>query len=319
MPNSSYRTVRRLDIDLLRKNYTQWGPSTRTCIKLMTPIHLEDHKQALTSAAYWFTKNADQYDELKVAQMSHQLIVVRPATESRQSLTADFASQFLLTFISRAYARQDSAVRRGFYKAMSRRSWFGASDILKSSWFGASAGYILKSSVLLWLRHPPLEDSLLCTPAMATASVEIPACRDRMEFFTEAENLKHVDQFNLPKCLVPVSPGFPTLDAIVITADLIITMQVTVASKHSANKEDFERVYKNLPPAVQHNRTKCHVFVTDSEDKAKSLREQRLTVPTNISVYSTCVNIDQLDPIVTSSRMEELENEIVSGYRLICD
>jgi hypothetical protein len=274
---------------------------------LKTPVELEDHKQALISAAYWFTKNANQHDELEVAQLSHQLIIVRPTIKSRQRATADFASQFLLTFISRGYARQDSATRRGFYKAMSGHSWFGA-----------SAGYILESSVLLWLRHPSTEDSLVCTPAIGTTTIEIPACRDRMEYFAKEKYLKNVDQLNLPKCLVLVSPAFPTLDAIVVTANFIITVQVTVSSQHSVKIGGFKKVYENLPAAVKNNRTKCHVFVTDSEDNAKSLRKKR-PVPRDISVYSTCVNIDQLDPIVTSSRMDELEDAIVRSCRLICD
>lgn len=228
----------------------------------------------MTSSAYSFTKNFGQFDVLDAALMSHRLIVVRPKRESRQDITVEFASERLLAFISRAYAQHDSAVRRGFYNAMSGHAWFSA-----------SAGYILKSSVLLRLRHPPARDYFPCVPAEnGSPLLKIPACRDKMEFFTKADDLKNVDQHNLPKCLVPVSQTFPTLDAIVITTNFIITMQMSFFSAHDAKDIGFQRVYDNLPSTVRTGRTR-----------------------------------GQLDSVITTRRMEELENAIVSSYRLICD
>jgi hypothetical protein len=296
-----------LDINLLRKNYKQWGPSARTCIMLSNPFEIQAYRFDLTSTANWFAKNFDQFDSLYVALMSHQLVVVRPTTESRQMVTGEFASERLLAFISRAYARRDSAARRCFYKAMSGHAWFSA-----------SARHILKSSVLLWLRHPPARARayLRCVPAVdGSPRLVIPACKDKMEFFTKAEDLKLVDQRNLPQCLVFVSQAFPTLDAIVITTNSIITVQVTIDSAQDANESEFQKVYSNLPSSIRIGRTRCNVFVTDSEDKAKSLREQQLTIPTDIHVYSASVDIGQLDSIVTDRHMEELENAIVSSYR----
>jgi hypothetical protein len=263
----------------------------------------------VTSAAHWFTKNFDQSEELHAALALHRLIVVQPTIDCRQEVTAKFASEYLLTFVSRAYARHDHAVRQRFYKAMSGHAWYGA-----------AVSHMFKTSVFLWFRHA--RNRLPCVPVVdSLPGLEIRACRDNMQFFSNEGDLKDVDEHDLPRCLVPVSQTFPTLDAIVITGGCVITVQFTVAHAHDARSVEFQKVYNNLPHTVLNGRRRCHVFVTDTEGKAASLREQQPTIPTNlgISVYSTFVSVNQLDLIVTEKRLDELENAMVSSYRLICD
>lgn len=64
-----------------------------------------------------------------------------------------------------------------------------------------------------------------------------------MVFFSKAEELENVVEHESLKCLVPVSQDFPTVDAIFLTKNFIITVQITISSTHNANSIGFEKVY----------------------------------------------------------------------------
>jgi hypothetical protein len=144
--------------------------------------------------------------------------------------------------------------------------------------------------------------------------LKIPACGENMRFI--AEDLGHVAALTLPVCLVPVSRTFPTLDAIVFTVDYIITLQMTVASRHDSDAIalGFQRIYEGLPPDFLEERIWFHVFVTDTEDKAKSLRKLKvqLVEEMGIHVYSTFIDIDELNLVITLDRVDKLKEDIVS-------
>ncbi|KAH9064626.1 hypothetical protein EDB87DRAFT_1598434 [Lactarius vividus] len=297
-------TILDLDLKSLRDNYDLWGPSARICISLVDPNRVGDHILAVASAAYLFTNNVKQFDGLNAALVSHRLFAVRPTKDSRQKVTAEFASRHLLGFVSRAYAERDRAMRLSFYKQISGHAWFST-----------SAGRIFEAHVLIWSRYASAEDCLPCTRAVeASPLLTIPSCGKNMEFFSKADDLKNmVDEHERRKCLVPVSATFPTLDAIFITHEFVITVQMTIASEHDAKKIGFEKVYKNLPSSVLAKRQKCHVFLTDTEDKANLLRRQMLTeIPKKLAihVYSSFVSIEELDPMLTQERVVKLEDDI---------
>ncbi|KAH9035043.1 hypothetical protein EDB85DRAFT_1889544 [Lactarius pseudohatsudake] len=136
-----------------------------------------------------------------------------------------------------------------------------------------------------------------------------------LEFFSKAEDLKNmVDEHEHQKCLVPVSATFPTLDAIVITHEFVITVQMSVASRGDADNIGFEKVHDYLPSKVLATRQWCHVFLTDTGDKANLLRRQTLTeIPEKMEIhaYSAFVNIEELDSILTKERVEELIDDMV--------
>ncbi|KAH9048862.1 hypothetical protein EDB84DRAFT_1574436 [Lactarius hengduanensis] len=299
-------TILDLNLKSLRDNYDLWGPSARTCISLMDPDQVGAHILTVASAAYEFTSNVKQFDGLNAALVSHRLFAVKPIEGSRQTVTAEFASRHLLGFVSRAYAERDRAMRLSFYKQISGHAWFST-----------SAGRIFETHVLIWSRYTSAEKAencLQCTPAVdASPLLSIPACGKNMEFFSKAEDLKDmVDEHEHRRCLVPVSQTFPTIDAIFITHKSVITVQMTVASKHSAKIVGFDKVYNNLPSSVLAKRQKCHVFLADTEDKANLLRGQKLTdLPKNmvIHVYSSFVSIEELDPMLTQERVQKLEDD----------
>ena len=264
-------------------------------------------------AADKFTRDIDQFADVDEMTSSrwHQLIVAWP-TETKLTANPAFASNHILGFVSLAYAKRDLATRQRFYKAISRHTWFGA----------ASASHIFGSGVLLWFRYSPVGELLSCNPTeefipwYLASVLEIPACGENMKFISKAEDLRHVAEYDLPVCLVPVSQTFPTADAIVLTWRFIITVQMTVASRHDTSRIGFQTIHDGLPSAFLEARTWYHVFLTDTEDKAKSLRKQQVDpVGTKaIHVYTAFIDIDKLDSIRTFARADTLRKDIVSRY-----
>lgn len=300
---SALGIILHLDLKCLHDNFRLWGPIARTCIDLADPRHLAHHNETVASAARDLTKKIDQFADLDSLMVSHQLISVRPDLRngSRQNVTVDFATKHLLGFVSRAYAAQDRATRLSFYKM-----------IRGHSWFGTSAGHFFETHVLLWIRHAPTQDSLPCTSAKAgSPSLHIPACGKHMQFFSNINELK-VDENESRTCWVPASEKFPTWDAIILTDKFIITVQMTLASRHDAKKFEFERAYNSLPSEFVETRHWCHVFLTDKEDKADSLRCQTLTeIPRKmtIHVYSALINIEESNSLLTAERVEKLDDD----------
>ena len=225
-------------------------------------------------------------------------------------MTVQIATNHLFGIVSRFYAELDQATRQSFFQAISGQQWFDT-----------VAGRIFEIHAL-WFRHPPDQDTLPCIPADSENNLllRIPVCGDNMAFFSKAEELENVDeQHEGLKCLVPVPQDFPTVDAIFLTENFIITVQMTVASTHNANSIGFEKVYQHLPSKVKATLQWGHVFLSNSEDKATALREQRLTdLPQKmeIGVYSAVIDIDLCGSILTPERVEELNKYKVRRYWL---
>ena len=95
---------------------------------------------------------------------------------------------------------------------------------------------------------------------------------------------------------------------------------MTIASKHGAEPSGFEKITESLPSDFLATRDWCHVCLTDSEDEADSLRQQKLTgVPQKmaIHVYSAYVNIEVWDSFLTAKRSKQMENDRVRRYWLL--
>ena len=305
---SSYSTILNLNLTSLHNNYTVWGPSARSCITLMDPKQLEDYERAVKSAATYFTQNSSQFSQLDAVLASHRLIIVRPSKQSRQDVTAEFASDHILGLVSCAYVEQEYAVRQIFLKTISEHPWLSA-----------SAGHIFESHVLLWLRHAPADLCLHCTPAKESLPLlNIPVCGENMEYFLKVEDLKDADKYQSPKCWVPVAQNLPTMDAIVITDEFVITIQAIISSKHDAKSTGFEKVHICLPSKIS-ARQWCHVFLTNSEKAANSLRVnvlKDLPKKMNIHLYSAFFDTNRWDSILTPGHLEELDQDKVRfiGY-----
>ncbi|KAH9030506.1 hypothetical protein EDB85DRAFT_2146652 [Lactarius pseudohatsudake] len=295
-----------LDTQSLRDNYNSWGPSARLCVTFTrTPILVLGHKLAVIRAAREFIQKVDRFDILDMSLASHRIIIARP-TAVRQVATAEYGTNRLRGFVSRAYAQCDNAQRLSFYKS-----------IRGHPFLGSPAGQMFEIYVLLWFWHSRAQENLPCTGAVATSPrLDIPACPENMKFFSKSSELQNMVESICPICLVPTSLNFPSLDAFILTDDTIITVQITVSSRHSASKVGFAHVYDNLPRDLKTKRPKrSHVFITDTDVNASRLRGQNLPdIPSGTHVYSAVLDVDQLDStaLVTQTRVSELETARVS-------
>lgn len=202
-------------------------------------------------------------------------------------------------------------------KVMARERVFLFQTLSRQPMLRSAVGTLFERFVLCWLACG--FGSLHCTRAPSSRGsdvIKIPSCpgEDQTVFFHSITQLKNMTVTQLPSCFLPLSQTFPSIDAIVLTAEHLITIQVTISSKHSANKIGFDRIResgirkKNLPTGTK-DRGWCHVFVSDTEDSATSLRHQTLSdVSNDISIYSATFDVSRSDRSV-----ENIETFEVSG------
>ena len=288
----------------MKKNYTLWGPSARTCLELTKiPAQETVYSRTVQHAADSFTSNSKQFRhtlDLDATVVPHRLFIAVPI-QNGDDANVRFATDHVAQIVTRAYAKYDNAARVRFYNAISGHMWFAA-----------SAGYLLENYVLLWLSDAPAGSTLFCSPRHPRRShrLEIPVCVQQ-KYFHSVDYLKQANNFQLPICLIPISRVFPTVDVIVLTNHHVITIQVTVSSRHNANQRGFDDIFAKIPRRFQRVRTRCHVFMTDAEDKAKSLRSQvRDTIPEDVHIYSAVVTIgdQEWDSCLTPENLERLNN-----------
>jgi hypothetical protein len=317
LAESLYSTVLNLNSDDLRRNYKKWGPSARTCVRSSRAPEFDGvHEARVTADAKKLIANPEipnltgKLDEDAMA-VPHKLFSVQPLKKGdtmgvgRMLAKAIIATHYIRKLISYEVAVATVHKRINFFQTLSRQPMLSG-----------AVGTLFERFVLCWLASG--SGSLQCT-AKHTAShdLEIPACptENQRVFLSSKTTLKDAKVTLLPSCFFPASQTFPTVDAIILTNDCLITVQVTISSEHSAKKAGFDIVRESGIRARKKTNRKgdrswCHVFVTDEESKAKSLREQnRKELPEDISIYSAVFDVGGLDSSVEKIRAFE-----VSGY-----
>jgi hypothetical protein len=156
-------------------------------------------------------------------------------------------------------------------------------------------------------------EPLSCLPKTGLSILQIPACGEKQTVFFGSKNgLKNTNMDRLPLCLLPTSRTFATVDAIVLTDKFIITIQVTISAERSAKSDGFATIRASLPTGIAENEW-CHVFITDTDDHAASLRNQTLSeVPSNIQIYSGVFDVDRRSGI-SREHLEAFDEHKVSA------
>ncbi|KAF8257605.1 hypothetical protein EI94DRAFT_1920824 [Lactarius quietus] len=91
-----------------------------------------------------------------------------------------------------------------------------------------------------------------------------------------------------------------------------LPVQATVSTKHSAEEGGFTVIAESLPTCIRDGRDWCHVFITDDEWTAQSLRDQKLSnLPDDIRVYSGVYDVGQRDIISGISWALDEDNQRV--------
>ena len=225
----------------------------------------------------------------------HRLFALHPLDKDDDSDSAGrtipkvkIATPHICKLISYEIAATAACERVLFFQGMS-----------KQPMLISAVGTLFERFVLCWLAFG--SGYLHCTPAHGSDSLEIPACpgKDRTISFRSKTALKNMKVKQLPTCFLPESLTFPTINAIILTVDHLITVQVSVSNEHGAKTAGFEKVResgirnRDLAAGTK-DRNWCHVFVTDGDIKAKSLRNQTLSgLPQDVSIYSAVFDVGQ--------------------------
>jgi hypothetical protein len=262
------------------------------------------HEEAVKEAARCFASESHVMASLDMINAYNILLSVRPVGDGRAERRipfADFATDRIKAIISYASAAATTCQRGTFYR-----------DIDHHTWFRASTGYLFKKFVLTWLSSDPEAGTLLCT-STGCPNLLVPACGEkRTTYFSDLDALKKTKVAEFPFCLLPRHPSLLAADAIICTDRIIFTVQVTVSRRHSAKEGDFATIADSL---LRDGRDWCHVFITDEEWKARSLRDQKLSgLPDDIRVYSGVYNVGQRD--IISECSWALDEDNVRGSSL---
>ena len=284
--SSLHSNILGLNTEILRDSFNSWSPSTRNCLRFAEePEAICAYEQDVFRVASELIKDPSYLISLKSPSATHQIFVVRPSPKSRRIQVVEFGTNRLREIFLRAYAQQDHAVRYRFYET-----------IRGHPWFTSPARQIFEIHVLLWFWHTHSNVSLPSIPAKTSSpSLYIPSCPENLKFFNKAEELKDISEPEKPMCLVPTSRTFPTLDAVILTSNAVITVQITITLTHDANEQEFDLIYRNLPLDLLKKRpNRYHVFITDKDINAYSLAEQNQTqILDGTLVYSVVFNVGE--------------------------
>lgn len=309
----------------LQHVYEKWGPSVHTCVSLAEKPTLEyAHESAVKSSAIDFISNPRALSLLNydATNVPYKLFSIHPKAKSgggRHVLTAEIATDQLRAIISYAAADAKSEESVKFYYYIS-----------KEPMFNISQDKIFKCFVLTWLTSSDMA-SLPCTHANnKSPELKIPSCwcKDTQKICGNLNDLQKMRLNTLPFCFLPSSEPFASVDAIVFTRQFIITIQVTIAQSYDVKEQLFSEIKKSLPaiPTTLAKRgtkrakplpTWCHVFITDDNDKARRLQNQKLPeLPKGVHIYSTVFDVGQFKS--SSDHMRRLDDTRVRGSSVDC-
>ena len=321
-----------MDPAKLQHAYENWGPSARTCVLLAgDPDSEHAYESSVKSSAILFIRNPRAFSPLSYDPITvpHRLFSLHPEKKSeegskkgRQVLIADVATDRIKAIISYAAADAEAEERVKFYYMIS-----------KEPTFSTGQGKMFERFVLTWLSSFNMAP-LSCTPRHANGrqpELKIPSCGcdDAHKICGSLNDLHNTSVNALPFCFLPSSASFATADAIVITKQFIITIQVTIARSHDAKGKGFVDIKASLPtiPSTPEkrgtkkskpkpkSRTWCHVFITDDSDKAGRLRNQNLPeLPIETYVYSAVFDVGQFK--LDSDRMRRLDDARVRWFSI---
>ena len=309
--NPSHRKIHRLDVPRLRRIYNEWGPSTRDCLNLSRHRSAEVlHGAEVIQAAKDFIKSAPTTSRVNMVTASHILFKMEPegvTEELRQISIWSIATDRIKDIILYAAAEADAQVRIKFYQTISKH------PRLKTF-----VGQMFEDIVLAWF-YSHSNGHMPCVAAQGTYSLQIPACgEDHTVFFGNniAAMQTNVLAKTLPLLLLPLSPSFA--DAIVLTEKFIITIQATIAYRHSVDPRGFAIIEEYLPRTTKRSKEWCHVFITNDENGAAFLRSQFLSnLPSHIQIYSAVFDVGTpgILPSILRKHVEGFNDRRVSMSR----
>lgn len=212
-------------------------------------------------------------------------------------MVGEIPTRHLLGFVVRAAADLEAAQQARFFNLISRHPWFKSAAV----WFFEKFVHVRLTA------HP--SSTPLKAIGVKSSSLSIPVCQSVIPL-GGATRLRRALGLKLPIYWYPTSDNFTSVDAIICTAKAIILLQVTVSSHHGVKMCGLDAIRAHLPTTITQHRQWCFVFVTDTQDNATTLRNQKLPELEGFHIYSCLFEIGR-SGIFSAKQKEVLDNVIV--------
>ncbi|KAH8979221.1 hypothetical protein EDB86DRAFT_2836070 [Lactarius hatsudake] len=233
-----------VDVSDLQRIYRKWGPSACTCLQLLQDGEECLHERMETKTAGDFVMDPLPITKYNESKVSHLLFSIRPENQSRigrKAQVLEMATDHIKAIISYAAADAEAQDQINFFEKISTHPDFKV-----------PVGKMFEVFVLSWLYAHQNVEPLSCF-ATGQAVLEILACgKKQTTFFSSKATLIEGNQ--PPFCLLPTAQNFTTADAIVITNEFVITIQVTVSDKHDAKKRGFNKIKELIPTPLKRDK-----------------------------------------------------------------
>jgi len=318
----SHSSIFDYDAEAFLQNHRKWGGCARTCVDLMTGILSEKVLQyEAFQVAKKFVENPGAISMWgKTDITSYYIFTLSPDENCRAVPNFHVATPYLRDLIMKAIAEFDAAKQASFYDQAS-----GHFHLQRAM------GYIFEKYFYIWLSlNASAKNGLSCTAIRSGKAKSkrfkadslrlYPVGNDNItvssvETFLGRVNSQRATSF----AWIPDSRTQATFDAIIFTRDRIVTIQVTVADKHSMDPKGFEEMEKYLLKKFQDTRIWCHVFVTDRPSNVTTLQKHRYEVAEEMDnpVYAAHLQVSALT--LTSDDLERANKVDVSGHKLQFD
>jgi hypothetical protein len=305
-------------VEGLSQQFEKWGPNARICLESAEdPSKVAMFETIAQDVARVYARDPERYSYNQAIVSlcaSHSLFTVMPSTESRITSYVTIKTNYLRNLVAIAVAELNAAAQVNFYTQMS-----------KHPWFKSSSGYIFEKFVFTWLFSNPTSEGLLCTPADTadttdTAAPEpftlYPVGSESVFVFEGCKALTRAQDHTTSGWL-PAALNFPSIDAIIFTDGLIVTIQSTISSTHDAKDIGFKQIAQGFKKALRYFRSLQwrHIFVTHSDENAQQLRSQSLPglESKRIWVYSAVLNPANLR--LTPQKLHDAQRIRVRGFK----
>jgi hypothetical protein len=289
-----------------------WGPSARVCINLERgELSVAEYSSHVTAAAKQLAADPVAIMDLNLGlgfteDAPHRLLTVRPANltaEGRSTAKSNIPTRYLLGFVMRALAALDMVQQSQFFTLISSHPWLRG-----------AAGWCFEKFVHVRLIAHPTSTPLVAIPAKQNSpTLPIPVC-EKFHPLSRASLLKEANKYTLPFYWWPTSGQFTSLDAVICTEKEVLLLQTTIAlGGHNIKLEGIDKVLDHLPKGFRSCRRLCLVFVTDDEQTAVRLRNQKLPglSPYKLEIFSSVFMVGKT-PLSKEER-ETLEKILVSN------
>ena len=260
--------------------YHRWGPSARNCIALAQDEDQEQQyaasvREAATSFASDPPTASYPGGGLALIAGSHKLFCIRPTRGEKGFLEAQSTviSPHVQLIIQDAVSRGQHEKRKRFYELVSAhphcRSVMGR--LLEQQfhkWIGLDTH----------LQVHDAGDSLYCASRPQRNRLPALCLRPtREEPLNNVGGLADAGRLPLPIYYTPASERFAGVDGLILTADVVILIQVTVSSAHALKREHLVPLYDNLPASIR-NKPWKFVWVVPERDIGEVLVTRKFDV-----------------------------------------